>query len=93
MTVELADAPGSGPFVWPEGPKDWSPWRKSEFLADRQEEEALKQIRKQGKSEPKMDGDALKKQAERLLKGEEKWRPGWDLRDRRKEVRDGDGNG
>lgn len=78
MTVEMEK-----PFVWPAEPEDYTPWDRERFLAMRDEPESRhqKNIERmeqgwRGKG-PMYYADrpdsALRRQAERLLKGEVKW--------------------
>ncbi|KAF1349120.1 hypothetical protein BDV97DRAFT_355057 [Delphinella strobiligena] len=79
MTVEMEQ-----PFVWPEEPKgdDLKPWNNDTFHQAKKENEEYSDRR--GRLADAMfserDREDLRAQAEKLLKGEEKWRPGVEQR-------------
>lgn len=79
MTVEMEQ-----PFVWPAEPKgeDLQPWNNKTFHKAREENEEYQSRR--GRLADAMfserDRADLRRQAEKLLKGEEKWTPGSEQR-------------
>lgn len=76
MTVELSRA--SGPFIWPAEPTDFSAWSKNVYDTSAREKEAEeKRISPDAATLEKEDGAVLRRQAERLLRGEERWRGKW----------------
>lgn len=76
MTVELSRA--SGPFIWPAEPTDFSAWSKNVYDTSAREKKAEeKRMSPDAATLEKEDGGVLRTQAERLLKGEERWRGKW----------------
>lgn len=76
MTVELSRA--SGPFIWPDEPTDFSAWSKNVYDTSAREKEAEEKRMSPGAATlEKEDGAVLRTQAERLLRGEERWRGKW----------------
>ena len=73
MTVELSRA--SGPFIWPAEPTDFSAWSKNVYDTSAREKEAEeKRMSPDAATLEKEDGAVLRTQAQRLLRGEERWR-------------------
>ncbi|KAJ5246240.1 54S ribosomal protein [Penicillium chermesinum] len=76
MTVELVE-----PFVYPEEPKDMSPWEKEAWdSAAKYQDKVQKQNRQKGHSAEEPDTElreAYKKQAEELKENKSGWRPTW----------------
>ncbi|CAD6446412.1 85fc0672-98e5-4fbe-9ee6-0dcaafcfb538 [Sclerotinia trifoliorum] len=64
------------PFVWPEEPKDLSPWDK-EGLKKRQEQEQELQAEQypDAKQKPSKERLSIAEQARKILQGKEKWAP------------------
>lgn len=76
MTVEFSRA--SGPFIWPAEPTDFSAWSKNVYDTSEKEKEAEeKRMSPDAARLEKEDGAVLRTQAERLLRGEERWRGKW----------------
>lgn len=76
MTVELSRA--SGPFIWPAEPTDFSAWSKNVYDTSAREKKAEeKRMSPDAATLEKEDGGVLRTQAERLLRGEERWRGKW----------------
>ncbi|MCJ1268288.1 hypothetical protein MMC22_008175 [Lobaria immixta] len=79
MTVELArNAPGQGPFVWPDPPTDFAPWSKSIYhTAQKAQEKASKRRGPQADRLAPTDGRTIGEQAKALREGRARWVPGW----------------
>ncbi|MCJ1465880.1 hypothetical protein MMC07_004499 [Pseudocyphellaria aurata] len=81
MTVELVqNAPGQGPFVWPEPPTDFTPWsQKTWKAAKKSQEEAGKRTGPRAARMPLPDDEVatLADQAKALREGRATWVPGW----------------
>lgn len=76
MTVELSrSSTSSGPFIWPAEPTDFSAWSKNVYDTSAREKKAEeKRMSPEAATLEKEDGGMLRTQAERLLKGEERWK-------------------
>ncbi|KAH7028342.1 hypothetical protein B0J12DRAFT_584289 [Macrophomina phaseolina] len=71
MTVEM-----ERPFVWPEEPEDWSPYGRDLYRsAEKHAEDEQRRMMPDAVYEGPQDKETLREQAERLRRGEEKWRP------------------
>lgn len=79
MTIEM---PQSMPFVWPEEPQDQDPWNvKVQRAGEKERRLQLEDRSDQGTvMGVPVEGDrkSLKSQAEALLTGKTRWRPGWE---------------
>jgi len=79
MTIEM---PQSMPFVWPEEPEDLEPWDVKVQRAEQKERRVQREDRtRQGtvRGVPvEADRKSLKAQADALLHGKRRWRPGWE---------------
>ncbi len=70
--------PPSAPFVWPEAPTDFSPWdQEAEQKAAEAQDKEHDITSGRAVTMPKPGAGELRKQAEELLAGKRKWRPGW----------------
>lgn len=79
MTIEM---PQSRPFVWPEEPEDQAPWdvevqravekERRVQLDDRSDQGTVMGVPVEGEKK------SLKEQANALLTGKARWRPGWE---------------
>ncbi|KAH8705117.1 hypothetical protein BGW36DRAFT_332217 [Talaromyces proteolyticus] len=74
MTIEMTQ-----PFVWPDPPKDDSPWDKDNFYEIQKESKAEQRSRqpKAAMEAPEKKRTALEQQAKDLLEGKITWRPTW----------------
>ncbi|KAL2006183.1 hypothetical protein VTN00DRAFT_9837 [Thermoascus crustaceus] len=74
MTIEMTE-----PFVWPEPPKDMSPWEKDQFFKaeEYQEEQSNRQQPRAAMEPNKAEREAYAEQAKELLEGKRRWRPTW----------------
>ncbi|GAB7352466.1 hypothetical protein MBLNU459_g2874t1 [Dothideomycetes sp. NU459] len=77
MTVEMET-----PFVWPAEPDDYTPWNKDTYEKARADNDAYSAAR--GRlHDTRVNADdraSLREQAQALIEGKEKWRPGMDVR-------------
>jgi large subunit ribosomal protein L23 len=74
MTVDL-----ERPFQWPELPESWSAWNSEEYQMGIDESERMQKkmgptADKEGISEDRRK--SMREQAQALLEGREKWKPG-----------------
>ncbi|KAL2221834.1 putative mitochondrial ribosomal protein L23 [Thermoascus aurantiacus ATCC 26904] len=73
MTIEMAE-----PFVWPEEPKDFSPWEKNQFYEATEYQEKQGKPQTESAKEPnEAEREAYAEQAKLMLEGKLKWRPTW----------------
>ncbi|KAJ5159973.1 54S ribosomal protein [Penicillium canariense] len=76
MTVELRE-----PFVYPEEPKDLSPWEKSSWDAGEKWQRKMQKKQQDGPNAAEQPDTDLRKayeeQAKELKKNTEEWRPTW----------------
>ncbi|KAL4887492.1 hypothetical protein BJY04DRAFT_3252 [Aspergillus karnatakaensis] len=74
MTVELKE-----PFVWPDAPKDMSPWERDQYFKAEQYQTKLQDAQKPdaGMQANKDERESLEEEAKKLLSGEKEWRPTW----------------
>lgn len=71
MTVEM-----DKPFVWPDEPKDWTPYGRDLYkAAEEYSEKEQQKMMPDAIYEGPEDRKTLHEQAERLRRGEEKWEP------------------
>lgn len=72
MTVELEE-----PFVWPDRPKDMSPFNQRELRDSDRESKKMQEERGSTKDTLVNEDrrNAMAKQVKALLNGQEKWRP------------------
>ncbi|KAM3067257.1 mitochondrial 54S ribosomal protein YmL41 [Clarireedia jacksonii] len=71
MTVEMAK-----PFVWPEEPKDLSPWDQDQWKKRSDTEKAIREsFQLDARQKPTNERLTIAEQAKALLRGEEKWKP------------------
>ncbi|KAI9842500.1 MAG: hypothetical protein M1837_007094 [Sclerophora amabilis] len=73
MTVEM-----ESPFVWPPEPEDYSPWDKKTFEALEKAQENERDAKKPYRKQSTPGRGSIAAQAQRLLKGEERWKPEWE---------------
>ncbi|KAI9376351.1 hypothetical protein BJX61DRAFT_490342 [Aspergillus egyptiacus] len=74
MTAELRE-----PFVWPDPPKDMSPWEKDQFWKAAKYQNDMQEARRpEAAMEPnKEEREVFAEEAQKLLSGEKPWRPTW----------------
>lgn len=74
MTIEMED-----PFVWPEHPKDQSPWEKDQFFSHQKYGKELQEANHpSASSKPVKDqAETFEKQAKELAEGKATWKPTW----------------
>ncbi|KMU87914.1 mitochondrial ribosomal protein subunit L23 [Coccidioides immitis H538.4] len=74
MTVEMTE-----PFVWPEEPKDFSPWERDTYFEAKKMQEDYQEAHgpESGMKAPERQRELLAEQAKRLKQGRETWQPTW----------------
>ncbi|EED23275.1 mitochondrial ribosomal protein L23, putative [Talaromyces stipitatus ATCC 10500] len=74
MTIEMTE-----PFVWPEVPKDLSPWQPDQFYRHREYSQEFQESGQPSASAKPLKGesDAFAEQAKELLEGKTAWKPTW----------------
>ncbi|EER24996.1 hypothetical protein D8B26_007581 [Coccidioides posadasii str. Silveira] len=74
MTVEMTE-----PFVWPEEPKDFSPWERDTYFEAKKMQEDYQEAHgpEAGMKAPERQRELLAEQAKRLKQGRETWQPTW----------------
>lgn len=74
MIVEMQE-----PFVWPAEPKgdELDKWDKTSHDAASEAQKKADEEKQQGGMALRTDGATIRKQAQALLDGKEKWKPSW----------------
>ncbi|KAI9751217.1 MAG: hypothetical protein M4579_006149 [Chaenotheca gracillima] len=73
MTVEM-----DSPFVWPPEPEDFTPWDQERYRRVEEEQKAERDAMMPDTPKKTPERDTIAKQAKRLLKQQEEWKPQWE---------------